>query len=376
MGSGITDYSAFLSEAIKSVEELNRSKKVCEDLEAEEQRLDRELENEKKAVSDSIGLTVKKRREEISSSYDKEIGSGQERLRKIRAKREKAKSQGVKERIAEETEVLREHNQELETQMKTLFKQDRVPAFCRSTWYYAMYMPGSVKEIGLMLLTFCVCFLAVPGIAYLLTVALLVLPYLLPSAERKYWMLALIYVLAILVFGGIYITIGNKTRINHAEALRQGRNIRSLIRTNKKKIRVITVSIRRDRDEAVYNLEKFDDEIARLEQELQQISLHKKEALNTFNTVTKNIISDEIINNSRNRIEAIEEEHERISGKLKEAQKHAKEQALYVTDQYETYLGKEFMQPEKIAELAKIMRNGQASNLSEAIAVYKSQKNG
>ena len=36
MGSGITDYSAFLSEAIKSVEELNRSKKVCEELEAEE----------------------------------------------------------------------------------------------------------------------------------------------------------------------------------------------------------------------------------------------------------------------------------------------------------------------------------------------------
>ena len=28
------------------------------------------------------------------------------------------------------------------------------------------------------------------------------------------------------------------------------------------------------------------------------------------------------------------------------------------------------------AELAKIIRNGQASNLSEAIAVYKSQKNG
>ena len=56
MGSGITDYSAFLSEAIKSVEELNRSKKVCEELEAEEQRLDRELENEKKAVADSISL--------------------------------------------------------------------------------------------------------------------------------------------------------------------------------------------------------------------------------------------------------------------------------------------------------------------------------
>ena len=35
------------------------------------------------------------------------------------------------------------------------------------------------------------------------------------------------------------------------------------MRTNHKKIRVITNSIRRDRDEAVYDLEKYDDEIAR-----------------------------------------------------------------------------------------------------------------
>ena len=364
MESGITDYSAFLSEAIKSVEELERSKKACEELEAEEQRLERELENEKRAVSDSISLTIKKRREEISSSYDKEIGSGQERLRKIRAKREKAKSQGIKERIAEETEALREHNQELESQLKTLFKQNRVPGFCRSTLYYAMYMPGSIREAALMLLTFLICFLGIPSCAYLL----------IPAAERKLWMLILIYVLVILIFGGTYIIVGNKTKISHADTLRKGRNIRSLIRTNNKKIHVITVSIRRDRDEAVYNLEKFDDEIAQLEQELQQISLHKKEALNTFNTVTKNILSDEIINNSKSRIQALEEEHERVDARLREAQKHAKEQALYVTDQYETYLGREFLRTERIAELAKIIRSGQASNLSEAIAVYKSQK--
>ena len=215
-----------------------------------------------------------------------------------------------------------------------------------------------------MLLTFLICFLGIPSCAYLL----------IPAAERKLWMLILIYVLVILIFGGTYIIVGNKTKISHADTLRKGRNIRSLIRTNNKKIHVITVSIRRDRDEAVYNLEKFDDEIAQLEQELQQISLHKKEALNTFNTVTKNILSDEIINNSKSRIQALEEEHERVDARLREAQKHAKEQALYVTDQYETYLGREFLRTERIAELAKIIRSGQASNLSEAIAVYKSQK--
>ncbi len=365
MGSGITDYSAFLSEAMKAVEELNRSKKACDELSAEERRLERELESEKRTVTDSINVTVKKRREEISSSYDKEIGSGQERLRKVRAKREKAKSQGIRERIDEETEVLREHNQELDSQLKTLFKQNRVPAFCRSTWYYAMYMPGSLKEAGLGLLTFLICFLGIPSGAY----------FLVPEEQRKFWMLIVIYLLAILLFGGIYITIGNKTKIRHADTLKKGRDIRSIMRSNRKKIRVITLSIRRDRDEKVYNLEKFDDEIARIEQELQEISLHKKDALNTFNTVTKTIISDEIVNNSKDRLEALQEEHERTEARLTEAQIHLKEQALHVTDEYETYLGKEFLQTDRLAELAKIIRNGQASNLSEAIVVYKEQKN-
>ena len=35
-------------------------------------------------------------------------------------------------------------------QLKTLFKQNRVPSFCKTTWFYAFYMPGSLKELGLL----------------------------------------------------------------------------------------------------------------------------------------------------------------------------------------------------------------------------------
>lgn len=363
---GITEYSAFLADAIKAVEELNRSKKICEELESEENRIEKELENERLDMNDEISLTIKKRREGISASYDKEIGAEQDRLRRIRSKREKAKNQGIKERIAEETEVLREHNQELGTQMKTVFKQNRVPSFCKTTWFYALYMPGSLKELGILLLSFFICFVAVPLASY----------FAVPEANRKFWVLIIIYLIAIFVFGGVYVLVGNKVKMRHLATLKQGKDIRSLIRSNNKKIRVITASIRKDRDEAIYNLEKYDDEIAQIEQELQQISNQKKEALNTFNTVTKTIISDEIINNNKEKIDALEEEHARIEMRLKEAQIHAKEQALLVTDQYETYLGKEFLQPDKLSELAKIIRSERASNLSEAIAVYKTQKTG
>ena len=79
-----------------------------------------------------MNQTIKKRRSEIDTSYDKEIAKGQERLKKARTQREKAKNKGMKERIAEETSELREHNRDLQIQMKTMFQKDKVPVFCRT----------------------------------------------------------------------------------------------------------------------------------------------------------------------------------------------------------------------------------------------------
>lgn len=100
MGTGITsavtDCSAFLTDAIKAIEELNRSKKACEDLEAEEEQIDKELEQERLDMADTINQTVKKRRDGISASYDKEIGTEQDRLRKYGQKGKKPKTRGLR----------------------------------------------------------------------------------------------------------------------------------------------------------------------------------------------------------------------------------------------------------------------------------------
>lgn len=359
MVQSITDYKAFLLEAKRAVEELQRTESSLEQCSADEKKLERGIEAEKKAAADSIALTVKKRREEVNGSYDKEIAREQDKLKKVRAKREKAKNQGIKERIAEETAVLREHNREIRTQMKTSFQKDRVPGFCRSTWYYALYMPGSLKEILIFLMSFLVFFLALPYIIYLLI------------PERQMWHLIVIYVLDIVVFGGLYVVIGDKTKMAHLEALKTGKKARELIRSNDKKIKVIAGSIKRDRDEAVYNLEKFDDEISRLDQELAKIADKKKEALNTFDTVTKTIIMDEITANSKEKLDVMEEQLEDISAQRKKLEEEVKEMRLMISDKYESYIGREFLTPERLSELAGMIESGQAGNLREAIAQYQ-----
>lgn len=333
MGQAITDYVKFLADARDAVYRLDCDQKTAGQLEVLEKEQERELEAAGRAVTDAVNQTVRKRLEEISSSYDKEIAKGQDRLKKARAKREKAKSRGMKERIAEETSELREHNRDLKVQMRTLFQKERVPSFCNSTFYYALYYPGGLKEIALFLLTLTVCFLAVPCGIYF---------FLLP--ERHMWYLAAVYFLDVLLFGGLYVLVGNKTRLRHQDALKRGRAIRNTLRANQKKIKVITHTIQRDGNEDIYDLEKYDDEIACVEQELSEITSKKKDALDG------------------------------TSRSLKELEEGIKQQNIRITDSFGPYLGKEFLEPDRLSELSRIIQGGAASNITEAIGIYKESK--
>ena len=122
---------------------------------------------------------------------------------------------------------------------------------------------------------------------------------------------------------------------------------------------------------AIYNLEKFDDEISRTNQELAELTAKKQEALNTFDTVTQTIISDEIIRSSKDKIDQLTQSHERMEERLKDLGQQVQEKSLELTEKYEIYVGKEFMQPEKLAELARLIRSGEAANITEAISLYK-----
>ncbi len=362
MAQPITDQVGFLGEACRAVQELSVSKNLLEKFRLEENRLEKELEAERKAVTDAISLTVKRRIEEINDTYDKEIAREQDRLKRVRGKREKAKNQGIKERIEEETAELKGNSRELMLQMKSVFQQDRVPGFCKKGWYYALYFPRGFSEFFVLLLNIFLFFLVIPCGVYLLI------------PEKSPFYLMGIYFAAILFFGGFYILINNLTKVRHQNALRKGRSIRDLIKTNKRKIRVIIRSIKRDRDEAVYNLEKFDDEIARIEQDLADIADKKGEALNTFDRVTRTILSDVIAGNSREKLTKLENDLEAAAANAKEAEVRVKEQTLFINDNYASYVGKDYMVPEKLDELADMIRMGKASTISEAITLNNSLK--
>ena len=351
----------FLENARNAVEALavveDREKQLIQD-EGKKKKL---LEMERKQVAELVAQTIKKRRDEIDSSYDTEIGKAQEQLKKARARREKAKNQGVKERIAEETFELHSHNKELRLRMKTVFRQNHVPGFCKSRLYYSLFFPRWIKEFLTLLLFVAVLFVALPCGIYLL----------IPNHRTIY--LAGIYALDILIFGGMYVGLSNHTKMRYMEPLKEGRQILDEIHANNRKIRVITSTIRKDRNESFYDLEKYDDEIARIQQELSSVALKKKDTLNTFENVTKTILQDEIEHNHEADLVRLQNEYEEVRSQLKETSTEVKERRLDLADHYSTYLGREFLDPLKIQDLKGMIERGEASNISEAIEVYRTK---
>lgn len=359
MPQPITDYHAFFGaakQAVQELDELKQKEKMLQDL---EKQLESSLKTKQKNVSETIALTVKKRRDEIAKSYDTEITKTQDHLKKVRGKREKAKSQGEKDRIADETQTLIHENEELKVQMKTMFRENHVPRFCAGNLYYALYFTKGFKELMTMFLAIVICFLAIPCGVY----------FALPQQNTMF--LIVIYVAAILFFGGLYVKIGNSTKMKHMETLKAGSSIRSQIKANKKQMKKITKSILKDKDEGVYNLQKFDDEIARLEQDKAQSERQKKDALHTFDTVTKTIISDEIMGNHKVELDQLESDLEKTVSDLKETTAAARAKALYITDEFEIYVGKEFMVLDKLQDLEDSIENGKAANISDAIANFR-----
>ncbi len=357
-----TDQIAFLIQARTALEELGVVTDREKQLKIDEIKVGKTLEVEKKTLEETINSTVRKRREAIASRYDAEMDKAEEKLKKARVKREKAKNQGMKERISEETADLRSENRDVQMQIKTLFKQKHIPAYCNTGWYYALFFPRHLGELVIFLVTVLICFLAIPYGAYMLV------------PERQPLHLLGIYFLAVLIFGGFYILVTNRTKARHMETLKEARLMRDHIYSNNKKIRLITRSIQRDKNEKMYDLEKYDDEISQLEQEIQNIASQKQEALNSFEQVTKTIISDEILSGAKPRIDELSARYREIKKAIVETEAEMKQKNLEITGKYAGYLGKEYMDPMKIGELMEIIRSGRASNISEAIEAAKAAK--
>ena len=137
-GQAVTLDAIHDSELIKTV---NRAKQLLNDLDEAEKdktRLTGELKQSEKAyssmeksVAEGITTALKKKKEEIAATYDRELSQYQDQIDVCKTERAKAKANAIAQRIQVETAPLNQQNQQLEAQIELKFKENKVPVVCK-----------------------------------------------------------------------------------------------------------------------------------------------------------------------------------------------------------------------------------------------------
>ena len=77
------------------------------------------------------------------------------------------------------------------------------------------------------------------------------------------------------------------------------------------------------------------------------------------------------VSNSRAEIEEKEQKLKEVNNNLAELENSIRKQNIHITDTYGPYLGKEYLDTDKLMELSRIIQAGTASNITEAIEMDK-----
>lgn len=361
MANQITNVKSFLESAKQEVTLANELALQEDGLVQEFNKAEKAVQSEKKSLAALIESTISKRRSEITSSFDAELNTTLDKLNKAKSRRQKEKDAKVKHRIGDETADLMKENQDLKHRIKDMFKKDKVPAFCNSDWYYSLFFPSNVGDFLKLLVLFMIFYAAVPlGIYYWIP-------------ERRIYHLAIIYLVCIFVFGGIWAIVHNLTKLRHLETLKNCKNLRRTIRNNKKKMVLIKKSIKGESDDSVYALDDFDREIIRIENELNLVRERRQKAIDTFEREIKPAITEELQNASRTAMEKSEAEFANVKAKLEEVSSQRKIKSMFIADTYEGFLGREFLNPDKLDRLIHICEEGEFNSVSEVLEQYRSR---
>ena len=289
----------------------------------QQKKLSRSIASEEKSIADEIATTIKKRRQDIQSTYDDRLDDNRARKKKVANKRDKKKEERMDKRYHEETKSLRESDKDLKVEMQTLLRKYKLPSFCGKKLYFALFYARNVREFGLKLLTFIIGFGGIPGL-----VTFLVKKLVLDTKKDinvAFWC-ALIAAGTLIVLLLIYFAIYSKTKLKHMDAMTQARSIRDKMIANKKQANAIRHSINKDHDDSQYNLDAYDEKMDNLDAEADAIGKEKQEALRSFEEETTSMITEEINNRRLPALEAMKEEKANMENEIAAEEKRFSDQ--------------------------------------------------
>ena len=349
-----------LEQIIGDIKEHNVKKDRLEKLAESVKDISKELDNARKEKQNEMDSKIKASTDAICDGYDKSINADKDKIKAVSAARDKAKMVGVKERINAETASLRAQNEDLADQINEAFIHENISKVFNSQLFISVFNPKKLLDYVIDIAIILILYVAVP-------VALLLLP-MIPQ-----WILFVYYMVITVVSIVVIKCIFRKVVLKHAETIMAAQNTRIQITDNKKRIKKIEKNIRKDKNEDMYGLESFDSDINALHDDIARIEEEKSSALEEFEKNTKADIISEINERYADKITNMENELNKKKKEYDELDDLVKKQRIYISSNYEAYLGKEFINVDKLSELNSIMKSDSADTIAQALAVYNNR---
>ena len=341
---------------------LENYKNQLSERDMEENRLESELELKNNMLQDEIQMAIVKRENEIASSFDEQIERQKNRMKKVQEKKERSKTQKVSQRIEQETAELRGDNQRLKQDVKNIFQQGKINRVFNTRLYFALFSPKGLGDMGIILLT---------GIVILGGLPLLL--YFLIFDWNNTAGLVVLYIVIVAIAAGLYYLIYKATKLKNGTAISSGRAVRYKLRQNNRKIHKIKKRILKDKDESAYNLGEYDSEIKDINNKIADINRQKAEAIAVFRSSTSNLLANDVRQKHEKEMEETKSRYQIVHKECSQLEDQIKELSMGLANDYEVYLGKEFMNPSALGKLIHIMQDNQHSQISQAIEYYNKQ---
>lgn len=358
LSGGVTE----LQQAKEAIIRTNSLQAAYNAAQAEASGKEKDLESQKKYITDKTASVMKERRAQLKKVHDEQVDLANKNLKDAEKKRRAAKSDAVQNRISNETAGYVGENEDLKKKIKMLFRENKVPSFCNTRFYYALYAPKKASDFVILVITVLITLGVIPNVVCLLL------------NTDKMIIKILVYLAIVVFFVGIYFIVFLISKRNtKGEILEIARPYRDGIAANRKSIKSKSRTIEKDTDESGYALEGYDTEIANFQNILNDKIQKREEALKEFDEKTAVEIRSEIERENQAVVEKMTAELEESRQALESAKAEADQAANELANTYEVYLGKRNMAPERIDGLIALIQDGKASTVMEALDIVNGE---
>ncbi|MBR1507705.1 MAG: hypothetical protein IJ619_06860 [Eubacterium sp.] len=359
----------YLSTMQEELAEVERLKRELDGLKSDQKKLEKDIVSTEKSIKNEIASTIKRKRNDLKDEYAQKTHEVNNEKKGIEQQKSRKRSREVAARVGDETSMLVNENKEIRKDIMRYLRENRVPKIFRNRVFEVLFDPVGLVDWGEFLAAGFVAFLLIPWLIYQLGQFTGIYNEL-NTANKKVFLVILVAVWIILVLV-VYFLIYANVKMKYKDVFTQTRELRREINVNDKKINDIKRNIHRDKDDSKYDLDEFNVKIQLAEEKQEAINFDRNNALKDFDENVTKSITDEITEKRTPELEEKKKALEELIEKTEEINAEYDSASADIDSKYISELGADIVRPDVIDKLAKIMDEGKASTIGDAIEVLK-----